>query len=147
MLPILLADAAAQPVWLTLVIAALPFVISGLVALHPLLKLGAFLHAKAEDANRSAVAKGGFLAVESLSKSLDHFLEQSGQDISDLADPAKRQAALKHLEDTAKSDALPAAADAVKAFGSSWLTGAASQVIDAAMAKVAPAAPASPPAP
>jgi hypothetical protein len=136
---ILLADAAAQPVWLTLLAAALPLLIPALVALHPLMKLGAFMHAKALDANRSAMAKSAFLGAESLAKSLDHFLELSGQDVSDLADPAKRQAALKHLEDNAKSSALPAAADAVKAFGSSWLTGAASQAIDAAMAKADPA--------
>jgi hypothetical protein len=141
---LLLADVAAQPAWLTLLIAALPFVVGALVSLHPLLKLAAFLHAHAEDAKNSATAKGAFLAAESLAKSLDHFLEMSGQDVSDLADPAKRAAALKHLETTAVSSALPAAAEAVKAFGSSWLTGAASQVIDAAMAKAPAAQPADP---
>lgn len=135
---LLVADTApASSPLMQLLIAALPFVIGALVALHPLSKLAAFLHAHALDANRSAMARGAFLAGESLSKSLDHFLEMSGQDAADLADPSKRQAALKHLEDTAKSEALPAAADAVKAFGSSWLTGAASQVIDAALAKAA----------
>lgn len=139
------ADAApaVQPVWATILIAVAPFLISGLVALHPLMKLGSFFHEKAQDAKLSAVARSAMLGGESLAKSLDHFLEVEQKDFKDLIDPATRAAALKHMEGEAKSEALPALGHAAEAMGAGWVTGAASQVIDAAVAKVA-AAPASP---
>lgn len=125
---------APQPVWATLLIALAPFLIGAILAIHPLLKLGAWLHAKAEDVGTSTLAKTAFLGGESIVVSLDHFLEAEQLDGKDLLDPAKRSAALKHIEAAAASAALPALSDAASAMGASWITGKASQAIDAAIA-------------
>lgn len=129
------APAAAQPLWLTALLGLLPMVIGAVLALKPLLKLADWLHARALDQGRSAVARLGLLAGESLSKSVEHFLEATGADYSDLATPEKRAAALAHLKAQAEAGALPAVTDAAKALGSSWLAGAASSAVDAAAAK------------
>lgn len=130
--------APAQPVWVTILLGLAPLLLGGLLALRPLLKLAAFLDAHAQDKNASALAKTAYLGAESAAKSLDHFLETTGNDAVDLIDPSKRAAALQHIENAAKTQALPALSDAVSSMGAGWLTGAASQAIDAAI-KAAPA--------
>lgn len=137
---------AGQPAWLALLIGIAPALIAGALAIHPLLKLAALLDAHALDKNTSAGAKIAFLGMESAAKSLDHFLEASGGDIGDLVDPAKRAAALQHIENAAKTGAMPALADAAEAMGAGWLTGAASQVIDAATPRSPPVQVIPPPA-
>lgn len=129
------AAAPATSPWVGVLMALLPLVIGALVLLHPLLKLAAWLHAMAQDASKSAMAKAALLGAESIAKSLDHFLETNAQDAKDLADPAKRAAAFEHLKKEAVSGALPAAATAAAAMGATWLSGAASQAIDAAVEK------------
>lgn len=131
---------AANPLWLTALLGLAPVLIAAIVLLRPLLTLASWLHARALDQGRSALIKATFLATESLAKSVDHFLELTSADYADLLDPTKRAAALKHLEDQARSGALPAVTAALQALGSGWLTGAASQAIDAAAAKAPPVA-------
>jgi hypothetical protein len=132
------AVSAPTPLWQTLLVSLLPVAIGAALAIHPLLKLASWLHARALDANASAAQRAVLLGTESLARSIDHFLEVTGSDFSDLASPAKRQAALTHLEQEAKAGALPAVTDAVKAMGSNWLAGAASAAVDAAAMKADP---------
>jgi hypothetical protein len=129
--------APAQPLWLTALLGLLPVVVGAVLAIHPLLKLAAWLDARALDTGRSAAARAALLGTESLAKSVDHYLEATNSDYSDLADPAKRAAALKHIKDQAEAGALPALKDAIDALGSSWFAGAASAAVDQAAAKAA----------
>lgn len=117
---------------------AVPVVVAVLLMIRPFVKLGDWLHAKSLDTKISARQKAAFLGAESLARSLDHYLEVGGQDLEDLADPTKRAAALKHLEDSARSGAAPAASEALNAMGAQWLTGTAAATIDLALAKLPP---------
>lgn len=121
------------------ILTVLSILVPVILSVHPFLMLSKWSAAKAEGEESNTVAKIAFNGTASISASVDHFLESGGHDFADLADPNKRVAAIKHIEDAAISGALPALADALEAMGKGWVTGQASQAVDAALAK-APAA-------
>lgn len=136
------AVAQAQPVWLSVLLQVLPYLLGFLLALHPLLKLAGLFHAMAQDAAGSALkhAIGG--TGEYLLTSIDHYLEESGQDLKDLSDESKRAAAVADLKRRAIAEGPPTVLKAVAQLGESWLSGKASQAVDVAIAAgaTAPAA-------
>jgi hypothetical protein len=106
------AAPAEQPVWLTLVLALAPWVIGALVSVHPMLKLGAWLHALAQ---RTTGTPGKLLELASVTADdVDAYLTKNGQSLKDLVDPAKRAAAEEALIADAKAEAKQAVDDALK---------------------------------
>jgi hypothetical protein len=133
---------AAQPVWLSVLLQVLPYLLGVLIALHPLLKLAGLFHAMAQEASGSALkhAVGG--TAEYMLTSIDHYLEESGQDLKDLTDESKRAAAVADLKKRAIAEGPPMVLKAVAQLGESWLAGKASQAVDVALAGGGTAAPA-----
>lgn len=129
----------SDPPWVKLLLGALPFLIPAVLSIHPLLMLSKWLTAKANGEGVSTLAKTALVGTSSVATSLDHFLEATQMDAKDLIDPTKRALAVKHIEDEAKNESLPALSAAADAMGQNWVTGQASQVIDAAI-HAAPAA-------
>lgn len=132
------APASTMQWWVQLLAWAGPLAVLVVLVIRPLVKLGNWFHAKAQDDQMSARQKAALLGAESIARSLDHYLEVGGDDIQALFDPAKRLAALQHLEASARSGAAPAAGDALNVMGAQWLTGTASAAIDLVLAKIMP---------
>lgn len=113
MLLALLCALDAQALLNSPVVAALLVTLIGAaIAIHPLMKLAAWLHADAQ--RRAGLAKVLEDGGGSLAEKLDAFLSANGQDVKDLVDPAKRAAAEAHLADQGKA----AVATAIKGAAS-----------------------------
>jgi hypothetical protein len=103
---------AADPTWLKLVLGLAPIAVTAFLGWHLVRHLGDWL--KADGAKRGGVLGAVEKGLGADLDDLDDFLSANGQNLGDLADPAKRAAAKAALMAQADAQAEKLLNDALK---------------------------------